>query len=180
MQNENTVKKAPHYFLVHFTETFTSIQGSMASGKAYVIWCDNVSTNVYGFKSEDEAKAFDPLKLRSLLRGCREQKELWDAPDEETLLLQISADQRIKDKVYELNHHALYGAIENLPECKRMYIDDHEGLLCGRPENQYNDGCLGGCVLAGYDQDSDMPDGFKCPMHEYWENRLRERRKIAS
>ena len=61
------IKKSPHYFLVHFKESATSVNGAHHTGKAYIIFCDDIPTNVYGFKSEEEAKSFDPLKLRSEL-----------------------------------------------------------------------------------------------------------------
>lgn len=171
------VKKAPHYFLVHFEERFTSIKGTSTYGKPFVIICDNIPVNVYGFDSENEAKTFDPLKLRTLLIGGREQKILWSAPDEKTLLEEINNDQRVKDRVLKLSNHTLYGNIESLPECSRMYEDSEGMLLCGKPENKLNDGCCGGCVLQGFDQDEEFSDGFKCPMHEYWNRIFSEPRK---
>jgi hypothetical protein len=168
------IAKAPHYFMVHFTESFTSVNDAMASGKPYVIICDDVPTNVYGFHSEDEAKAFDPTKLRSLLRGAREKRELWEATSEAELLENIAKDQRVLDKVYTLSDDALYGAIENLPTCERMHLDASGDLHCGNPEGE---SCFGGCVLQGYDQDEEFSNGFKCPMHEYWSKRYNESRK---
>lgn len=172
------IKKAPHYFLVHFTESFTSVDKGNVSGKAYVIICDGVPTNVYGFKSEEEAKSFDPLKLRTLLRGSRYKKELWSSLNEETLIQEINADQRIKDGVYQLNHDRKGGAIENLPECQRMHVDSKGALLCGKPENKYGDGCCGGCVLQGYDQEEEFYDGFRCPMYAYWEKSFAKKEEV--
>lgn len=166
------IKKAPHYFLVHFEETFTSVKGTGTYGKPFVIVCDNTPVNVYGFDSEDEAKAFDPLILRTLLIGSREQTILWETLDKETLLKEIEDDQRVKDKVFKLSDHALYGSIEDLPECSRMHINKEGTLLCGKPENEFNDGCCGGCVLQGYDQEEIFCDGFKCPLLEYWNKRV--------
>ncbi|HVY35975.1 MAG TPA: hypothetical protein VG982_01710 [Candidatus Paceibacterota bacterium] len=166
------ITKAPHYYLVHFEERFTSVKGTAIYGKPFVVICDNIPVNVYGFASEDEARAFDPLKLRTLLIGGREQQILWNAPDEKTLLEEINNDQRVKDKVFTLSSHALHGNIENLPECSRMYKDSEGMLLCGKPENDSNDGCCGGCVLQGFDQNEEFYDGFKCPMHKYWNERL--------
>lgn len=165
-----TIKKAPRYFLVHFEERFTSIRGAGTHGKAFVIICDNVPVNVYGFTSEEEARKFNPTELRRLLIGRRNQKLLWDASNEETLGKEIQNDKRIKDGVFFLRNDLKQGPIEKLPECTRMYLDSEEGLLCGKPENEYNDGCAGGCVLQGADQEEEFADGFKCPMYSHWEN----------
>jgi hypothetical protein len=177
MEHKN-VTKAPHYFLVHFIERFTCINGANPKGKAYTITCDNVPVHVYGFNSEEESKIFDPLTLRGLLIGGRERKILWSAPNEEILIEEINNHPFVKEGVYTLSKDHLHGAIENLPECSRMHIDSDEMLLCGNPENEFNDGCYGGCVLQQFDQDEDMPGGFKCPMHVYW-NELFEKRKMA-
>jgi hypothetical protein len=179
MENYNDITKAPHFFQVHFDETFTTVNGGMHhTGKAYTIICDNVAVHVYGFESEEEAKAFDPLKLRSYLIGSRNVSLLWEAVDEETLLKEINEDQRVKDKVYKLSTHSLYGPIENLPECERMHENKKIGELhCGKPTNEYGDGSCGGCVLQGYDQEEEFYGGFKCPVHTYWSKRFEEFQK---
>lgn len=166
------ITKAPHYFLVHFNEIATSVNGCNNTGKPYTIFCDGFATHVYGFRSEAEANEFDPLKLRSMMRASQDVKILWNAPDEETLMNEIVSDQRVIDGVYTLNHRRVLGAIENLPECQRMYKDADESLLCGKPQNEYGDGCYGGCVIQGNDQEEEFHDGFRCPIHEYWNKRF--------
>lgn len=163
------IKKAKHYFLVHFKETFTCINGPHTTGKAYIIFCDGVATNVYGFKSDEEAKKFDPLKLRSPMRGCKDTKILWDAPNEKVLMQELSNDPRIKSGVFELDHEHTRGAIEDLPKCKRMYKKPDGSLLCGKPINNSGDGCCGGCMLQGYDQEDPFGDGFECPMYPFFD-----------
>ncbi|MBP6912507.1 MAG: hypothetical protein KBB86_01085 [Candidatus Pacebacteria bacterium] len=170
------IKKAPHYFLVHFNETFTCVNGADRTGKAYIIVCDNVPTNVYGFKSEEEAKSFNPLKLRRLMRGCKNTKLLWDAKNEEELMQSLNNDPRIKSGVFVLNHEHPRGAIEDLPKCKRMYKKPDESLLCGKPINSNGDGCCGGCMLEGYDQDEPFGD-FMCPMYPFFKKNPKVKKK---
>jgi hypothetical protein len=174
MEHKN-VTKAPHYFHVHFDERLTCVNGVHSKGKPYTVVCDDVPVHVYGFKSEEEAKAFDPLKLRGLLIERRECDILWDAPNEEVLMEEINNHPFVKAGVYTLSKDHQHGAIENLPECSRMHRGSDEMLLCGNPDNG---SCYGGCVLQQFDQDEDMPGGFKCPMHVYW-NDLFTKRKMA-
>jgi hypothetical protein len=176
-----SIVKAPHYFLVHFIESFVLLNGYDCSQpfprcKPYIIICDNVAKHVYGFTSEDEAREFDSTKLRSYIAGSRERNEYWEAEDEQTLMQKINDDERVKNRVYVLHDKARHGAIENLPECPRMHVDRTGYLHCGKPENEYGDGCRGGCVLKGYHQEEDMPDG-KCPMHVYWNNLFTQAKK---
>ncbi|MEO5645973.1 MAG: hypothetical protein ABIO57_02795 [Candidatus Paceibacterota bacterium] len=182
MENENkTIVKAPHYFLVHFDEKHTSVNGGDAHGKCYTFMCDGFAVNVYGFRSDEEATAFDSLSLRGYLIGSREVSTLWEADDEESLMKAIAADKRVIDGVYQLSKY-MWGsatAIENLPTCQRMHINSEGDLLCGKPEGEYGDGCFGGCVIQGYDQEKEMPDG-PCPMHVYWDKRFEmQKQKVA-
>ena len=165
---EHSTTKAPHYFLVGFDETFVSIQGTGIYGTPYVITCDNIPVNVYGFTSELEAKAFDPLKLRRYLIGSRLQQLLIPADTREELDVIIQNDQRVKDGVFTLSTHSMYGPIESLPECKRMFLTREGRLQCGDTE-----GC-GGCILEGFDQEEEFSDGFKCPMYNRRERRTEE------
>lgn len=102
-QYEEKTVKAPHYFLVHFVETLTTVNNAFDGyGQAYPIWCDGFVTNVYGFRSKKEADAFDPLELRNLLRGGHARSLLFDANTEQELMEKINNDQRVKDGVFTL------------------------------------------------------------------------------
>ena len=164
--------KAPKYFTVHLTETFTSVNGTGLYGKAYPFNRGSLAVNVYGLTPE-EAEVFDPKTLNDLLVGSREVKILWDAPSKDELMKQINDDERVKNGVCVLSSDKFTEEnIEELPECQRMYVaiggKHKDMILCGKPQNEYNDGCAGGCVLQCYDQEEEFSDGFKCPMHVHW------------
>ncbi|MDQ5928641.1 MAG: hypothetical protein QG594_415 [Bacteroidota bacterium] len=164
--------KAPHYFLVHFDERCVRLDGASLTGKPYPIICDNVAVNVYGFRTQKEADEFDPLILRRYAIGSHHQNEFWPGDDKEVLMQEIENDEHIKSGVYTLSTRPLLrGVIEDLPSCERMHKDPDGQLLCGKPINEYSDGCYGGCVLQGFEQDEEFHDGFRCPIHEYWNKR---------
>lgn len=172
--NYDHIVKTPHLFLVTFKERYTSINADITSGKAWTKFCDGVAVNVYGFKDEAEAEAFDPLRLRGYLTPLRTKKILWPSQSKELLLAEIAKDEMFKNGAHKLSETAQYGAIENLPECSRMHSNTQNGqILCGKPENEHSDGCLGGCVLQGYDQEFD-PEHFICPVQDYWEKRQKK------
>lgn len=178
--NINEIVKAPKYFKVHFDESYVGIDG-YDSGRAYPITCDGFTCNVYGL-SEEEAVTFDPHRLRGLLRGSRLIDILWDAPDRETLMKEIENDERVKSGVYKLARWTLNGQIEDIPACSRMYIDKSDpalSILCGKPKNEFNDGCLGGCIIQGYDIEDETLEEIKCPLKKMWEERSKKAKVSA-
>jgi hypothetical protein len=176
--NIEGIKKAPHYFLVHFKERYAHLSDEEPTGKAHTIYCDGIATHVYGFKSDEEVEKFNPLELRKRMRGCKDTKILWDAENLKTLMQELENDPRVKSKVFVLDEEYPRGPIEDLPECERMYTTPDESLLCGKPQNEYGDGCYGGCVVQGNDQDEEFHDGFKCPIQIYWKESF-EKLKVS-
>ena len=176
--NPKNYVKAPHYFLVHLKERFTSVSGTQTSGKPYPMMCDGIAVNVYGFKSQEETNAFDPITLRTYLIGGRSKTRLFGGKTRELATHDIfdflnsqKGAMQIDEKVSE--------PMEDLPTCERMHVNTKTGeLFCGKPENQYHDGSCGGCVLDGNDQEFD-PDHIICPMQEYWNKRFEEKKKTA-
>ena len=175
------ITKTPHLFLVTLDECFTAVNGHTSRlGAYYPIICDGKPVNVYGFNNQQEAAHFDPTKLRNLLIGSGNTYELWAAETIEDLMRQLQEDPRIKNGTCKLSEHTLYGAIEDLPTCERMHTNEQDDMmLCGKPTDQYNTGCLGGCVIQHYDQEFD-PDFIVCPLQRYYSERyLKSRQKAA-
>lgn len=171
--------KAPHYFQVHFYERYVVLDNGCAHGKPYPITCDGFSYNVYGFRSAEEAALFDSKELRSILRATELKWQVWPADTLEELMEDINTDPRFKSGIYTLSEDngcfgAPYGAIENLPSCERMHSGTDGYLYCGKPVGEYQDGCYGGCVLQGCDQDDEFHDGFQCPIKKFQRERFAE------
>ncbi len=165
------IEKTPHLFEVTLMERFTSTQGeAFDSGPYYAKTIDHITVNVYGFKDQAEADAFDPEQLRSYLIGERPRTFLWEAENRHLLLEKINADPDIVSGSMRIaqDKEILYGAIHNLPGCERMHTNTKTGeILCGKPQNEFGDGCLGGCVIQGYDQEFD-PEFLICPLQKFY------------
>ena len=153
--NEEDIEKSPHYFIAYFQERLTSVTRT-TSGTSYTKYRNGHAVEVYGFTNKEEADTFDESRLHNLMVGVRDHKIIWAAPDEATLHLEISNDPQVKAGSWWLSENTVWEQIENLPECERMHTNTKTGqVLCGKPKGEYGDGCCGGCILQGNDQEFD-------------------------
>ena len=171
------IEKAPRYFLVHFYERHIVFDNRLPFGVPFAVCHNDVWVNVYGIPPE-KRENFNPIALDGHMVGIRHIQYHWVADNVEDLMKKLEEDLDYSRGILRLHEDVFLkrGSIEHLPECEKMHLNSKTGdLLCGKPRNENNDGCMGGCVLQSYDQDEYPFEGFKCPVQDYWSKNSQEK-----